>query len=379
MKRALAGFLCLGMILAGISGCGKESRETAASVDAAPAQMKTSQAAETAPEEKGAAVATEGPEEDPPLSLDERLAPEKGTHIAVVAKSTEGGYWKSMKKYMKEAVGYINEFYGLEGEDAVQVTFEGPDSETKVEEQINTIDAVLAENPSVLCLAAIDMNSCQAQIETARDNGIPVVFFDSRVKNGDGTIFCATDNQAAGAEAARQLCAAMGESGTAVVFADAAYSQAARGRVRGFRREIEAEHAGVTVKRIFAKENDEDTQKAIRRVLEKGRADGIFCTSQAMAEQVLSVLEDYPEDEIPLVGFDAGIQQIQAIREGREIGTILQDIPHMARQTIQEALYAAMPGQNGQAIREEEEINVGYMWADGQNLSDAEALGLLYD
>ena len=83
--------------------------------------------------------------------------------------------------------------------------------------------------------------------------------------------------------------------------------------------------------------------------------------------------------KIPLVGFDAGIQQIQAIREGREIGTILQDIPHMARQTIQEALYAAMPGQNGQAIREEEEINVGYMWADGQNLSDAEAMGLLYD
>lgn len=371
MKRALAGFLCLGMILAGIAGCGEQSRETAAS-----AQMETSQAAETAPEEKGAAVATEKPEEDPPFELDERSVPEEGIHIAVVAKSTEGGYWKSMKRYMKEAVGYINEFYGLEGEAAVQVTFEGPDQETKVEEQINTIDAVLAENPSVLCLAAIDMNSCQAQIETARDNGIPVVFFDSGVKNGDGMTFCATDNQAAGAEAARRLCAAMGERGTAVVFADAACSQAARGRVRGFRTEIEAGHTDVVVKRIFAGESDEDTQQIIRRVLESGRADGIFCTSQAVAEQVLSVLEDYPEVEIPLVGFDAGLLQVQAIREGRETGTILQDIPGMARQTIREALYAAMPGQ---ADGTEDEIKVEHVWADSQNLADAEEMGLLYD
>lgn len=376
MKRALAGFLCLGMILAGISGCSEESRETAASVEAAPAQMETSQAAETAPEEKGAAVATAEPKEDPPLELDERSVPEEGIRIAVVAKSTEGGYWKCMKRYMREAVGYINEFYGLEGEDAVQVTFEGPDQETEVEDQINTIDAVLAENPSVLCLAAIDMNSCQAQIETARDNGIPVVFFDSGVKNGDGMAFCATDNQAAGAEAARRLCAAMGERGTAVVFADAACSQAARGRVRGFRTEIEADHADVAVKRIFAGESDEDTQQIIRRVLDNGQADGIFCTSQAVAEQVLSVLEDYPEADIPLVGFDAGRLQIQAIQEGRETGTILQDIPGMARQTIQAALYAAMPGQTDGT---EGEIKVEHVWADSQNLADAEEMDLLYD
>lgn len=373
MKRALAGIICFVTVLAGVSGCGVESRTAAASAQTAPAQTQTSQAAGTASEDVGMALA-----EEPFLQLEEAV-PAEGIHIAVVAKSTEGGYWKSMKKYMKEAVEYINTFYGLEGERAVQVTFEGPDSEEEVEEQINTIDAVLAENPSVLCLAAIDMNSCQAQMETARDNGIPVVLFDSKVKNGDGNVFCATDNQAAGAEAARQLCAAMDQTGKAVVFADAPYSQAAQSRVKGFRKEIRENYEDVKVERVFTGTEEAEgksTEAVIREVLEEGRVDGIFCTSQAIAEQALAVLEDYPEKEIPLVGFDAGRQQMQAIHEGRETGAVVQDIPHMARQTIQAAFYAALPSQPDGT---QENIKVEHVWVDEQSLKEAEATGILYD
>lgn len=376
MKRALAVILCFVTVLAGLSGCGGESHPAAAPVETTPAQMETSQATETVSQEHGAAVAAEEAQEPPLLQLDREFTPEESIRIAVVAKSTEGDYWKCMKKHMKEAVGSINEFYGLEGDRAVQVTFEGPDSEEKVEDQINTIDAVLAENPSVLCLAAIDMNSCQAQMETAEDNGIPVVLFDSKVKNGDGTAFCATDNRAAGAEAARRLCAAMDGQGRAVVFADAAYSHAARSRVKGFKKEIEAASPDVAVERVFLQGSGEDSQSVIRDMLEKETADGIFCTSQAVAEQVLSALEAYPEKEIPLVGFDAGIQQVQAIREGRETGTVVQDIPRMARQTIQTALYAASEGQLDKA---EEDMSVDHVWVDSQSLEDAVQRGLLYD
>ena len=52
--------------------------------------------------------------------------------------------------------------------------------ELDVESQINTIDAVLAENPTVLCLSAIDMESCGAQLEEAMGNEIPVVIFGLR-------------------------------------------------------------------------------------------------------------------------------------------------------------------------------------------------------
>lgn len=49
------------------------------------------------------------------------------------------------------------------------MTFEGPDNEEDVETQINTIDAVIAENPDVLCISASDMDSCEAQLEAAKE------------------------------------------------------------------------------------------------------------------------------------------------------------------------------------------------------------------
>ena len=74
-------------------------------------------------------------------------------------------------------------------DDQITMTFEGPDNEEDVETQINTMDAVIAENPDVLCISASDMDSCEAQLEAAKENGIPVIAFDSNVareETGEG-------------------------------------------------------------------------------------------------------------------------------------------------------------------------------------------------
>ena len=113
----------------------------------------------------------------------EELNPEPGSHIAVVVKNTKSSFWNSVKKGMDQAVKDLNQKMGYKGEDKIKISFEGPTEETDVESQINIIDAVLSENPSVLCLAAIDMESCQAQLEAAAENDIPVVVLDSGVQS----------------------------------------------------------------------------------------------------------------------------------------------------------------------------------------------------
>lgn len=374
MKRILTVFLGLVVILGSFTGCsGRTSMDV---VKASSAQVDLKQIGEimSENEDMGTEKAGNG-KVKLSLSFQAGAEIEKGIRIAVVARSTEGNYWKQMKKYMKEAVDYINGFYGLEGEDAVQMTFEGPDSETKVDDQINTIDAVLAENPSVLCLAAIDMNSCQAQMETAQDNGIPVVLFHSKVKHDMSTALCATNNCLAGAEAAERLCSAMGEKGRAVIFHEGDYDQAGRSRVKGFTEEISRNHPKVKTAE-YPQDQEENIEDSIRHVLEKKRTKGIFCTSQALAEKVLKVLEDYPDREIALVGFDSGKAQIDAVREGKELGTVVQNIPLMACQTIQSAVIAASPDYTGQL---EKDIKVEYTWVDSENLEKAEQEGLLYE
>ena len=53
------------------------------------------------------------------------------------------------------------------------------------------------------------MESCQAQLETAEENGIPVVVLDSGVVTGTVDSVCSTDNKAAGADAAKKLAEAV--------------------------------------------------------------------------------------------------------------------------------------------------------------------------
>lgn len=377
MRKELAGILCFAVALLGLTGCGRQEQTAAAVVEAVSAQIVGSGAGAVS-ENSGTARAAQ--ETQPPIQLDPDLDIVKGLRIAVVAKSTEGSYWKPMKKYMRDAVAYVNDFYGLEGEDAVRMTFEGPDSESNVDDQINTIDAVLAENPSVLCLAAIDQNSCQAQLETAQENGIPVVLFDSGVRSDMGTAYCATDNRAAGAEAAKQLCTAIGKEGKVAVFTQAVYGQSSRQRVKGFKEEVRENYPGVELGQTLVESEEESTGESaedrLRGLLEEKRVDGIFCTSQPAAEKVLAILEEYPDEEIAVVGFDGGKIQAQAIRDGREVGTVLQDITSMAYRTIQTAVNAALPGQAGGLA---EDLGIDYVWVDGQNLDEVRQKGLFYE
>lgn len=123
--------------------------------------------------------ATEVEEEKSPLipEIDDTLSIEEGARIAVVSKSKKGEFWNKVKEGMEAAVKDVNEAYGFKKDKQITMTFEGPDDEEDVESQINTLDAVIAENPSVVCLSAGDMDSCQAQLEAAKENGIPVVAF----------------------------------------------------------------------------------------------------------------------------------------------------------------------------------------------------------
>lgn len=135
----------------------------------------------------------------------EELNPEPGTRVAVVVKNTKTAYWTAVKQGMEAAISAINEKMGYKGDEKVTLSFEGPSDDMDVEKQIDLIDTVLSENPEVLCIAAIDMQSCEAQLEMAMENDIPVIMLDSAVDSGPVSAVCSTDNYGAGVEAAKRL------------------------------------------------------------------------------------------------------------------------------------------------------------------------------
>lgn len=369
MKKRLLTILCLSTLVFSMTGCqgGAESAhaESMPAITASP---------EETPEETAAAE-----EREVPIQVDTDLAIEKGARVAVIAKTTDSAYWKNVKKNMQEAIDYMNQVYGLEGEDQITMTFEGSKSEDDVTTQINTIDAVLAENPSVLCLAANDMNSCEAQLETARENGIPVIMFDSSVYSDLVQTYCGTNNLKAGRTAADKLCKAIGNEGEVAVVAHEKISHTSKERVKGFRKRIKNKHSDVTIRSVVYRNEEEDLKEQIHTLIEKNpELKGIFCTSGPVAEDTLEVLKDYPDRQIQVVGFDAGEIQKKAIQEGIEYGTIAQDTYRMAYETIWTAVRSTVSREDD-PVELEDKIYIDHVWINQKNLEKSENADFLYD
>ncbi len=298
---------------------------------------------------------------------------ERGTYIAVVAKGLDSTYWTNVKKGAQRAIKALNEELGYTGADKVRITFEGPGDNSDVDAQINTIDAVLAENPSVLCLSAIDMQSCDAQLETAAENGIPVVIIDSGVQNDLISAACATNNYTAGEEAARKMSEAIGGSGEIAIMAHQQSAQSSMDRVAGFTDEIQKNHPDITIVDT-SYENEEKTVDEMLSEVLKGhpKLAGYFCTNEGMTNKMLEALQAAEDTKVQVIGFDSGQMQLDAVAAGKEYGMICQNPYGMG--------YASMVAAARLAahLPVDPYISSGYQWIEKSNINLPENQQYLY-
>lgn len=319
----------------------------------------------------------EGMEEDRASKIDTTITLGAGSRIAVVSKATDGEYWKLVRQGMEAAVKDINTAYDFTSDDAVTMTFEGPSDESDVETQINTLDAVIAENPTVLCLSASDIESCQAQLEAASENGIPVVVFDSNV-NDDALVaaFRGTDNEYVGKMAAEKLADAIGGSGKIAVFSAQEKTESIQKRVEGFEEAIAADYPNISIVSKIYMDQVEDMSEAISNVLTSyPDLAGVFCTNENASNLYLSV--DKGENAPVMVGVDASTVQQDAIKNGQELGCVSQDPYEIGYQTIIAAAQA-MSTDEEQAAAVEKNVLLEPGWIDVANIEDSQNSNYLY-
>lgn len=410
MKKAIIGLICLMLATGTVVGCGSKKTEpeesqknTAEKIDKSEKEQAESETKEEdkkteetnqetgketdtngnkTSEEEGSKTA-ENMSEDLTMkvlkeqagtydytSLEE-LNPEPGTRIAVVVKNTKTGFWKNVKKGMDDAVEDLNEKMGYKGEDKIKISFEGPGNETDVESQINIIDAVLSENPSILCLAAIDMESCQPQVEEATLNGIPVVVLDSGVQSEQVNAICATDNYAAGTEAAKKMAEALGEKGQVAIMAHVETSESSQKRVAGFTDEMK-NHPEIEIVNI-SYENEETSMSELAEAVLKlyPEVKGYYCTNEIATNNVLDIVNT-SDKEVKVIGFDSGEKQIKAVKDGVELGMFAQNPYGMGYATIVAGVRA------DQGLENDAFINTGYQWIDSTSIEVPEYKNYLY-
>lgn len=373
----LMGILAMMLILAAASGCGSNAvKASQPAVSVEEDENRSEEEDKTEEKQPQNEVEIEIPEEQELVTgytTVEGLELEPGTHIAVVVKEHKSNYWKAVEKGIKQAVADLNEEMGYTGADMIYYTYEGPD-DGEAGVQINTIDAVLSENPQVLCLSAIDMNSCEAQLETAQENGIPVIILDSGVKS-DELVYtiCETDNYSAGTEAARKLCQKIGGTGKIQIVAHQQNAETTVSREQGFRDEITKNYPEVELLETIYEDGEDRVADLMHQVLqEHPDLKGCFTTSENNGVSLLAILSKQKADDVQLVGFDAGDAQLQAIRSGAQYGVICQNPYGMGYATIVAASRAVLELEN------DSYINAGYQWIDAENIDDEENQKYLY-
>ena len=378
-RKAVAGLLIL-CLTSALAGCGKETEasdstdgtETTPEVTEEPKQEKAEPTEEPEEEERQIAL-PENQDLVTDYTSPEGIVLEAGTHIALVGQNLSSGYWGAVKDGAQQAVADLNEKLEFTSKDEkVRLTFEGTDTDEEVETQINTIDAVLSENPDVLCISAIDMDSCKAQIETARENGIPVVILDSGIAGESQLSVCATDNTAVGAEAARHMIEAVGESGKVLIAAHQKSAQTSVDRINGFQNELAASSPAVTAETVIYETEEKSIADQIREAMDaKPDLKGIFCTNEEMTCTVLDALKD-AENAPKIIGVDAGKEVQEAIEKGTLYGTVCQNPYGMGYATIIMAARAAAGLPNSQFV------DSGFQWLDASNIGAEENQKYLY-
>ena len=287
-------------------------------------------------------------------------------YIPVISKGFQHQFWQAVKLGSEQAATEFN----------VDITFEGPESESQVDKQIEMVTAALAKNPSAICLAALDSKALIPQLEEAQSKGIPVVGFDSGVDSDIPVTTAATDNIAAAAYAADKMAELIGGEGEVAVIVHDQTSRTGIDRRDGFVNRIAEAYPNIKVVDVQYGGGDQlkstDLAKAI--IQAHPNLKGFFGANEGSIIGVLNAVTELGmEGKITVIGYDAGKQQKDAIRSGVEAGAVSQDPVGIGYKCVE----AAVKAVNGEELPKV--IDTGFKWYDATNIDSEEMQPLLYD
>ena len=328
---------------------------------AAPAAAPAAPAADEAAATEAAATedaAAEAPAADAAAAED--------IYIPVISKGFQHQFWQAVKAGSEQAAADLG----------VEITFEGPESESQVDKQIEMVQAALAKNPDAICLAALDSQALIPQLEEAQSKGIPVVGFDSGVDSDIPVTTAATDNVVAAAYAADKMAELIGGAGEVAVIVHDQTSRTGIDRRDGFVNRMAEAYPDITVVDVQYGAGDQlkstDLAKAI--IQAHPNLKGFFGANEGSIIGVLNAVTELGmEGKLVVIGYDSGAQQKEAVRSGVQAGAITQDPIGIGYKCV-EAAVKAINGEELPPI-----IDTGFKWYDASNIDSDEIAPLLYD
>ena len=377
-RKLMAALLSTVMVVSALTACGGSGNKTTSTKSATSAASTTSNAS-AAKSSAAASTTTDG-----------------GTkHIDVIAKGFQHQFWKAVELGTQNAA---KEF-------GVEVTFQGPDNESAIAQQVEYLNTAIAKKPTAICLAALDTKASISSIQSAMEAGIPIIGFDSGVPDApEGAIKAnaSTNNAVAGALAADELyklieskIKAAKEPVRIGVVAQESNSQSIVERTKGFvdkmtelcgadnvsvegHDSLKNEKAGAKVVidvGIPAEVKDVDAAAVASAILEKKDLIAIYGSNEFAANAIITAnegLDKLGADKVIAVGFDAGKKLLDAVRAKTFAGAVTQDPVQIGYQAVKLAVEAA----DGKSVSD---VDTGAKWYNADNMDADDIKPCLYE
>jgi ribose transport system substrate-binding protein len=285
-------------------------------------------------------------------------------YIPLVSKGFQHQFWQAVKSGAEQAAKDYK----------VKITFEGPESETMVDKQIDMLSAALAKNPKALGFAALDSKAAIPLLKKAQAAHIPVVAFDSGVDSDIPVTTATTDNRAAASLAADKMAELIGKAGEVAVVAHDQTSRTGVDRRDGFLERMKANYPNVKIVSVQYGGGDHLKSTEITKSILQAYPNlkGIFGTNEGSAIGVANGAKE-SKRKVVIIGYDSGKQQKDGIRDGSIAGAITQNPVGIGYKTV-EAAVKALKGEKLPKV-----IDTGFYWYDKTNINDPKVAAVLYD
>ena len=288
-------------------------------------------------------------------------------YIAIISKGFQHQFWQAVKAGAQQAAEEFD----------VEITFEGPDTEADVDQQIQMLQTALDKNPAAIGFAALDSQAASPLLQQASDAGIPIVAFDSGVDSDIPVTTAATDNLAAAAEAAKNMVEGIGGTGKIAIVGHDQTSVTGQQRVDGFVEYIEENAPDVEIVDTQYAGGDQAKSADAAKAILAANPDlaGIYGTNEGSAIGVVQAVKELgiSPETLAVVGFDSGKAQLDAIRDGLMLGAITQNPVGIGYETVK----AAVEAINGETLPKT--IDTGFYWYNAENIDDPTIAAVLYE
>jgi ribose transport system substrate-binding protein len=244
--------------------------------------------------------------------------------IAVIPKGTTHEFWKSIHAGAVKAERELN----AAGRD-VEIIWKGPLKEDDRAEQIKVVENFIGRGVAGIVLAPLDNQALVAPVDTAADQGIPVVIIDSGINTEHIASFVATNNFKGGQSGGKRLGEILDGKGKVLLLRYQEGSASTMQREAGFLDALKA-FPGIEVisGNQYAGPTRDTAFTASQNLLNQygQQIQGVFTPNESStAGMILALAEANLAGKIKHVGFDCSEPLVAALKAGTVQGLVVQD------------------------------------------------------